>query len=138
MLKRLLDRIASRVRLGVAMLKDIAGVGRRDRDVNEDIVIARGVGPWDVVEGCGRCVEVHTTTEWVRRRIRFRNRWDRGIGTSASSRSISTGDDDGAFAVFVVLGLGLGASGDGDTLMACRRREEVWMPRERMAGYFHG
>lgn len=35
--------MASSVRLGVAMLKDISGVGERVSDVNDDIVIALGV-----------------------------------------------------------------------------------------------
>lgn len=52
--------MASRVRLGVAMLKEIKGVGERVSDVNDDMVIALGVCP---------CVEVQTTMECGSSRI---------------------------------------------------------------------
>lgn len=70
MLNRREEERASKVREGVAMLKEMMGVGRREREVKEDIVIARGIGPEEE--------EVQTTTEWVIRRIRERNCSGRG------------------------------------------------------------
>jgi hypothetical protein len=68
--------MASRVRLGVAMLKDINGVGERVSDVNDDIVIALGVCP---------CVEVQTTTECGRSRIIDRICSERAAGDVGSA-----------------------------------------------------
>lgn len=70
MLNRREEERASKVREGVAMLKEMMGVGRREREVKEDIVIARGIEPEEE--------EVQTTTEWVIRRIRERNCSGRG------------------------------------------------------------
>lgn len=56
---------ASSVREGVAMLNVMSGVGRRDREVNEDMVIPRGTD--------SAPVDVHTTTEFGRSRITERN-----------------------------------------------------------------
>ena len=73
MLNLPLDVMASSVRLGVATLKVIRGVGERVSEVKEDIVIARGILS---------CVDVQTTTEWVRRRIMDRSCSGRGIAVS--------------------------------------------------------
>lgn len=68
--------MASRVRLGVAMLKDINGVGDRVSDVNDDMVIALGVCP---------CVEVQTTTECGSSRIMDRICSERAVGDVGSA-----------------------------------------------------
>jgi hypothetical protein len=58
------------------MLKLTTEVGRRAREVKEDMVMARGIGGSER-EGDG-WVEVQTTTECVRRRITVRNCSGRG------------------------------------------------------------
>lgn len=67
--------MASSVRLGVAMLNDISGVGERVSDVNDDIVIALGVSP---------CVDVQTTTECGNSRITERICSGRSAGVVGS------------------------------------------------------
>lgn len=59
MLNSRLDLMASRVRLGVAMLNETSGVGDNVNDVNDDMVMARGVP---------LCVAVHTTMGFVKSR----------------------------------------------------------------------
>lgn len=129
MLNRPLDFMASSVLLGVAMLKLTAGAGCSARDVKEDIVMARGVAPlsWDDVPGGGRCVDVHTTTECVRSRIRLRNWWDRGIG--ASPRSPTSIDDGGGRGAFVPVVLLRTVAASGDTVGDCCRTAELWKLR---------
>lgn len=51
----------------------MSGVGDRVREVKEDIVIARASVSW---------MDVHTTTEWVRRRMMERSCSGRGIVVS--------------------------------------------------------
>lgn len=68
--------MASSVRLGVAMLKDINGVGERVREVNDDMVIALGVSP---------CVDVQTTTECGNSRITERICSGRSAGEVGSA-----------------------------------------------------
>lgn len=67
--------MASKVRLGVAMLNEINGVGERVRDVKDDMVIALGVCP---------CVEVQTTTECGSSRITDRICSERAAGEVGS------------------------------------------------------
>lgn len=57
--------IASSVREGVAMLNVMSGVGCRHSEVNEDMVMPLGTD--------SAPVDVHTTTEFGRRRITERN-----------------------------------------------------------------
>jgi hypothetical protein len=45
-LNRPLARIASSVRLGILMLNDTSGVGERESDVSDEMVIARGWRWW--------------------------------------------------------------------------------------------
>lgn len=68
--------MASSVRLGVAMLNDINGVGERVSDVNDDIVIALGVSP---------SVDVQTTTECGNSRITERICSGRSAGVVGSA-----------------------------------------------------
>ncbi|ROW08920.1 hypothetical protein VMCG_02737 [Cytospora schulzeri] len=87
MLNRRLCATASRVRLGVAMLKVMRGAGRSVREVKEDMVMPLGTMVVVVVlvavsvdeggeEGEGDD-EVHTTTECGSRRITVRSCSDR-------------------------------------------------------------
>lgn len=75
---------ASSVRLGVAMLNVTMGIGRRESEVKEDMVMPRGVGPCVSSPGPGSGVDVgvdmavHTTTECGRKRITARNCSGRG------------------------------------------------------------
>ena len=61
------------------MLKLTTGEGASASDVNDDMVMARGVG------GAPGCADVHTTTECVTRRISERNCSGRGRPSSGSA-----------------------------------------------------
>lgn len=129
MLKSPLDLMASSVLLGVAMLKLTAGDGLIARDVNDDMVMARGIGsvpsscdPGSGLEAVGSCVDVQTTTEWVSRRIRLRNWLGKGTATSTST---SVGE-----ACRIVVLVLVGCS---DTLLGSARKDEVWKHREGMS-----
>lgn len=77
--------MASRVRLGVSTLNVTRGVGWRARDVNEDIVMARGMPS---------CVDVQTTTELVSSRMAERICSER---EDAESGSVVGGEDEKAW-----------------------------------------
>lgn len=59
-------------------MMDTTGAGESVREVKEDMVMARGEGRWRCEVG-GE-VEVQTTTEWERRRMRVRVWWGRSGG----------------------------------------------------------
>ena len=119
--------MASSVLLGVAMLKLTAGLGFKARDVNDDMVMARGIAcvpfsfdPGSDLEAAVRCVDVQTTTEFVRRRIMLRNWWDNGTATSTSA--------DEAWRLVALLRVG-----GSDTFLDSAWKDEVWKHREEMS-----
>lgn len=67
--------MASNVRLGVATLNVMTGVGESVSDVNEDIVIARAAPSW---------IAVHTTTDCESSRITVRSCSGGGFGVLRS------------------------------------------------------